>query len=63
MTCSRCKTDFCYRCGERFRELKFVGNHYSKLSIFGCKYRFKPSQPVQRRLIRGSIFGESRVTL
>ncbi|XP_013397941.1 uncharacterized protein LOC106164543 [Lingula anatina] len=57
MTCSGCKTEFCYRCGERFRELKFIGNHYNRLSIFGCKYKYLPEKPVQRRLIRGSIFG------
>ncbi|XP_054708648.1 E3 ubiquitin-protein ligase arih1l-like [Uloborus diversus] len=57
MHCTRCKTDFCYKCGERFRHLKFFGDHYSKLSIFGCKYRFKADQPVQRKVIRGAIFG------
>ncbi|CAL1295463.1 unnamed protein product [Larinioides sclopetarius] len=57
MRCTRCKTDFCYKCGERFRYLKFFGDHYSKLSIFGCKYRFKADQPVQRKVIRGAIFG------
>ncbi|GIX73714.1 probable E3 ubiquitin-protein ligase RNF217 [Caerostris extrusa] len=57
MHCTRCKTDFCYKCGERFRYLKFFGDHYSKLSIFGCKYRFKADQPIQRKVIRGAIFG------
>lgn len=62
MHCSRCKTDFCYRCGDQLRRLKFFGDHYSKLSIFGCKYRYKASQPVQRKLIRGAVFG-SKVLL
>ncbi|XP_022242418.1 probable E3 ubiquitin-protein ligase RNF217 [Limulus polyphemus] len=57
MHCSRCKTDFCYRCGERFRGLKFFGDHYSKLSVFGCKYRYKLDKPVERKLVRGAIFG------
>ncbi|CAG2114548.1 unnamed protein product, partial [Medioppia subpectinata] len=57
MHCTRCKTDFCYKCGDRLRRLKFFGDHYSKLSIFGCKYRYKASQPVQRKLIRGAVFG------
>ena len=57
MHCLKCKTDFCYRCGEKLRRLKFFGDHYSKLSIFGCKYRYKASQPVQRKLIRGAVFG------
>lgn len=57
MHCLKCKTDFCYRCGEKLRRLKFFGDHYSKLSIFGCKYRYKASKPVQRKLIRGAVFG------
>lgn len=39
MHCSACETNFCYKCGEKLRHLKFFGNHYSKLSVFGCKYR------------------------
>ena len=58
MTCVRCKTDFCYRCGERFIEIRFIGDHYSKLSILGCKYRLKPNNPAQRRFIRGAVFSE-----
>lgn len=40
MHCRNCQTDFCYQCGEKLRHLKFFGNHYSKLSVFGCKYRY-----------------------
>lgn len=57
MHCARCKTHFCYRCGDRFRQLKFFGDHYSKLSIFGCKFRYKADKPVQRKVIRGAVFG------
>ncbi|PRD28308.1 UNVERIFIED_CONTAM: E3 ubiquitin-protein ligase [Trichonephila clavipes] len=57
MHCPVCNTDFCYKCGEKFRYLKFFGDHFSKLSIFGCKYRFKADQPFQRRAIRGAVFG------
>ncbi|XP_077990328.1 E3 ubiquitin-protein ligase RNF217-like [Glandiceps talaboti] len=57
MTCKRCKTEFCYRCGKQFRSLKFIGDHYSRLSVFGCKYRFKPDNPVQRRMVRGAVLG------
>ena len=32
-----------------------LGDHYSELSVLGCKYRFYPDQPFKRRLIRGSI--------
>lgn len=61
MHCLRCKTDFCYRCGDTLRRLKFFGDHYSKLSIFGCKYRYKAQQPLQRKLIRGAVFGSKLV--
>ncbi|MEE6475577.1 hypothetical protein FKM82_010805 [Ascaphus truei] len=45
MTCSQCNTNFCYRCGERYRQLRFFGDHTSNLSIFGCKYRYLPERP------------------
>lgn len=57
MQCIRCNTDFCYRCGDKLRTVKFFGDHYSKYSIFGCKYRYKPNQPLQRKFVRGTIFG------
>ncbi|XP_015782918.1 probable E3 ubiquitin-protein ligase RNF217 [Tetranychus urticae] len=56
MHCNRCKTGFCYRCGEPLRRLKFFGDHYSKFSIFGCKYRYKKESPIQRKAIRGAVF-------
>ena len=34
-----------------------LGDHYSELSVLGCKYRFYPDRPFKRRLIRGSILG------
>ncbi|XP_019393748.1 PREDICTED: probable E3 ubiquitin-protein ligase RNF217 [Crocodylus porosus] len=55
MTCSQCNTNFCYRCGERYRQLRFFGDHASNLSIFGCKYRCLPERPHLRRLVRGSV--------
>ena len=72
IVCLRCKTELCYKCGDRFRDIKFIGSflaegflvrsalsslgdHYSELSVLGCKYRFYPDQPLKRRLIRGSI--------
>lgn len=57
MHCARCKTHFCYRCGDRFRQLKFFGDHYSKLSVFGCKFRYKADKPLQRKIVRGAVFG------
>eukprot|EP00064_Thunnus_orientalis_P003796 superscaffoldBa00000323_g3807 len=55
MTCTQCNTNFCYRCGERYRHLRFFGDHTSNLSVFGCKYRYLPDKPHLRRLIRGSV--------
>ncbi|XP_028996406.1 probable E3 ubiquitin-protein ligase RNF217 [Betta splendens] len=55
MTCMQCNTNFCYRCGERYRHLRFFGDHTSNLSVFGCKYRYLPDKPHLRRLIRGSV--------
>ncbi|XP_063166560.1 E3 ubiquitin-protein ligase RNF217 [Candoia aspera] len=57
MTCSQCNTNFCYRCGERYRQLRFFGDHTSNLSIFGCKYRYLPESPHLRRFVRGSVCG------
>ncbi|CAG5928173.1 unnamed protein product [Menidia menidia] len=55
MTCAQCNTNFCYRCGERYRHLRFFGDHTSNLSVFGCKYRYLPDKPHLRRLVRGSV--------
>ncbi|XP_074599786.1 E3 ubiquitin-protein ligase RNF217-like isoform X2 [Brevipalpus obovatus] len=63
MHCNRCKTGFCYRCGEQLRHLKFFGDHYSKLSIFGCKYRFKKESPFQRKAIRGAVFASKLILM
>uniref|UniRef100_A0A4W3I9P8 RBR-type E3 ubiquitin transferase n=1 Tax=Callorhinchus milii TaxID=7868 RepID=A0A4W3I9P8_CALMI len=63
MTCSQCNTNFCYRCGERYRQLRFFGDHTSNLSIFGCKYRYLPDRPHLRRLVRGSVCGKLNILL
>ncbi|ESP02642.1 hypothetical protein LOTGIDRAFT_138098 [Lottia gigantea] len=57
MTCSSCKTSFCYRCGKRYRSLKMFGNHFSRYSLFGCKYNLLPQRPGARRFVRGAVFG------
>lgn len=57
MQCTKCNTSFCYRCGDRYVDLKFFGNHLSRLSPLGCKYNYKPDEPVKRRLVRGSLLG------
>ncbi|XP_026855169.2 probable E3 ubiquitin-protein ligase RNF217 isoform X1 [Electrophorus electricus] len=55
MTCTQCNTNFCYRCGEKYRHLRFFGDHTSNLSVFGCKYRYLPDRPHLRRAVRGSV--------
>ncbi|XP_069743005.1 E3 ubiquitin-protein ligase RNF217 isoform X2 [Narcine bancroftii] len=55
MNCSQCNTNFCYRCGETYRQFRFFGDHTSNLSIFGCKYRYLPDRPHLRRFVRGSV--------
>ncbi|KAI7799490.1 probable E3 ubiquitin-protein ligase RNF217 [Triplophysa rosa] len=55
MSCTQCNTNFCYRCGEKYRHLRFFGDHTSNLSVFGCKYRYLPEKPHLRRLVRGSV--------
>ncbi|KAJ8009008.1 hypothetical protein DPEC_G00084350 [Dallia pectoralis] len=55
MNCTQCNTNFCYRCGERYRHLRFFGDHTSNLSVFGCRYRYHPDKPHLRRLVRGSV--------
>ena len=57
MACACCNTEFCYKCGGKFRHVKFFGDHYSRLSVLGCKQRFYPDKPIKRKLIRASVFG------
>lgn len=57
MTCNRCDTHFCYKCGGRFVEIPGFGDHYDHLSVFGCKQNFKKDSPFQRKTIRGGYLG------
>ncbi|XP_076456869.1 uncharacterized protein LOC143291121 isoform X2 [Babylonia areolata] len=57
MLCTRCSTNFCYKCGECYRGVKLLGNHFSRYSPFGCRYLFLPDAPHLRRLIRGAVLG------
>ncbi|XP_077367073.1 E3 ubiquitin-protein ligase RNF217 [Festucalex cinctus] len=57
MICTQCNTNFCYRCGERYLQVRYFGDHTSNLSVFGCKYRYLPHRPHLRRFIRGSVCG------
>ncbi|XP_076466524.1 E3 ubiquitin-protein ligase RNF217-like [Babylonia areolata] len=70
MVCSRCATDFCYDCGQKYyltrtnhgiysnRLFKYtLGTHSSKLSPLGCSHNFLRKHVAARRLIRGSVLG------
>ena len=57
MTCNRCSTEFCYKCGGLYNGFPGLGNHYKNTSIFGCKYSYKANKPVQRKAIRGGYLG------
>lgn len=56
MTCNRCLTEFCYKCGGLYNEFPGLGNHYDKIGIFGCN-DYKPNKPLQRKAIRGGYLG------
>ena len=63
MTCNRCDTHFCYKCGGRFVDLPLLGNHYDTASVFGCRYNYLPDEPVRRKAVRGGYFGAKMVML
>ena len=57
MTCRNCSTNFCYRCGHRYIQMKLIGKHSDRFSPFGCKYNLLPDRPVARKAVRGSVLG------
>ena len=63
MTCNRCDTHFCYKCGERFLDIPGIGDHYDQTSILGCKYNYCKNNPTKRRAIRGGYFGAKLASL
>ena len=63
MTCNRCKTHFCYKCGGRFIDIPGFGDHYERMSVFGCKYSYLPDEPAKRRAVRGGYFGAKMAML
>ena len=63
MTCNRCDTHFCYKCGERFLEFPGIGSHYNKTSILGCKYNYNQRNPTKRVAVRGGYFGAKMAML
>lgn len=64
MTCNRCDTHFCYKCGGRFIEIPGLGDHYTRTSVLGCKYNYKNGkQPLKRKAVRGGYFGAKAAML
>ena len=63
MTCNRCSTHFCYKCGGSFVEIPGVGSHYQRMSVFGCRYNYLAEDPVKRKVLRGGYFGAKMAAL
>ncbi len=57
MTCNRCDTHFCYKCGGRFMDIPGLGDHYDRVSVFGCRNNYLADQPIKRKAIRGGYLG------
>ncbi|XP_068728812.1 E3 ubiquitin-protein ligase RNF217-like [Montipora capricornis] len=57
MSCPRCRTQFCYLCGDRIITSKLFGGHWSIYSVLGCKYIYKKNNPLQRKVVRGCLLG------
>lgn len=56
MICSKCSVSFCYDCGDKYRSIKYLGDHKSKYSIIGCKKLLFADKPILRKLVRGGLF-------
>ncbi|XP_065065399.1 E3 ubiquitin-protein ligase RNF217-like [Rhopilema esculentum] len=63
MCCSRCYTDFCYRCGKKHRKGGIFGDHDSRYSFFGCKYNLAPKKPVVRVAVRSGVLAGTIVAV
>ena len=55
MICSKCQCAFCYNCGRRRVDIKFLGSHESRFSPLGCKYNFYPDKPILRHTVRALV--------
>ncbi len=63
MTCNRCDTHFCYKCGGRFIDIIGIGSHYDETSVLGCKHNYCRDQPIKRKTVRGSYLGSKLAAL
>ncbi|CAM4813385.1 unnamed protein product [Rotaria magnacalcarata] len=57
MSCSKCHYDFCCRCGKRRLQMKILGSHDDRYSLFGCKYNLYPEKRALRYTTRGLVAG------
>ena len=55
MTCARCKTPFCYQCGQKIVSSQLFGGHWSRYSVLGCRFIYERDRPLQRRVVRGGL--------
>ena len=59
MTCNRCDSEFCYKCGSLYVPLT---NHRNSLSAFGCKYLYD-GHPAERLAVRGGYLAAKAAAL
>ena len=64
MTCSRCSSEFCYKCGGVYPWVKIpgVGDHHTKSGIFGCEYLYSGSA-AERKAFRGGYLAAKIASL
>ena len=64
MTCNRCNTNFCYKCGGLYNlDIPGIGGHHGRTGILGCKYIYKENEPMKRMAVRGGYFGSKLAML
>ncbi|CAF3731852.1 unnamed protein product [Rotaria socialis] len=63
MSCSKCQCDFCCRCGKRRLQMKILGSHDDRYSLFGCKYNLYPEKRALRYTTRGLVAGTASLVV
>ena len=61
MHCSKCKTRFCYGCGETFASSIIFGKHHKTLTPNGCKGRYKGKRGTRQLAVYGLLGAEFSV--
>ena len=52
MTCNRCDSEFCYKCGGLYIDILGIGDHHDAMSVLGCVHSYNGSS-AKRRAVRG----------